>query len=89
MTLHLSLPPELEGRLRHEAERLGLSPDVVTLHLLDKHLPPLDRRAAAVALLQSWIDTDDSDDVDTDYDLFRAIDEVRTSDRKLFPDVVP
>jgi hypothetical protein len=86
MTLQLKLPPELEDRLRREAERQGLPPDVVTLQLLDKHLPPQDRRAATEAMLQSWIDADDSDEADREYDLFRAIDEARTSDRKLFPD---
>ena len=85
MTLHLTLPPELAERLRREAERQGLPPEVVTVHLLDKHLPAPDHRAQTVALLQSWIDAE-TDDNDADYDLFRALDAARTSDRKLFPD---
>jgi hypothetical protein len=85
MTLQVALPPDLEQRLRSEAERQRLSTDAVTLQLLDKYLPPADRRAQTVALLQSWID-DDADDVDSDYDLLQALDEARTSDRKLFPE---
>src|SRR5438105_10976978 len=54
MTLHLTLPPELEDRLRKEAERQGLSADTVTLNLLNEHLPALDRRDELIALLQSW-----------------------------------
>ncbi|HET6883762.1 MAG TPA: hypothetical protein VFI31_26655 [Pirellulales bacterium] len=39
MVLELSLSPELEDRLRQEAERRGVSPDAVTIELLDRHLP--------------------------------------------------
>jgi hypothetical protein len=84
MTLQVILPPDLEQRLRSEADRQGLSTDAMTVQLLDKYLPPADRRAQAVALLQSWID--DTDDGDSDYDLLTALDEGRTSDRKLFPE---
>jgi hypothetical protein len=48
MTLQLNLPAALEQRLRHEAQRRGLSLDAVTLHLLDEHLPGPDRPNAAV-----------------------------------------
>jgi hypothetical protein len=85
MTLQLTLPAQLENRLRQEAERQGLSADALTLRLLDKHLPLPDHRAQTVALLQSWIEGED-DEADQDYDLFHALDEARTSDRKLFPD---
>jgi len=88
MTLRVALPPDLEQRLRSEAERQGLSADAVTLQLLDKYLPPSNRRAQTVALLQSWIDADDAEDVDSDYDLLHALDEARTSNRKLFPDTL-
>jgi hypothetical protein len=74
----------LEERLRGEAQRRGLPPDTVTLQVLDEHLPPLDRRTQTIALLQSWID-DEPDAADAEYDLFKALDEARTSERKLFP----
>lgn len=86
MTLQLSLPPNLEERLRREAQRRGLSPDSLVLQLLEKYLPSSDRRAETIALLQSWIDSDEPDAADTDYDLFQALDEARTSNRRLFPE---
>jgi len=87
MTLHLHLPPELAERLRYEAERRGLAADACTVELLEKHLPPNDRRAELVALLQSWIDAPDADEQKATGDyLIRALDEDRLSDRKLFPD---
>ncbi len=86
MTMKFTLSPEIEQRLRSEAERQGRSVDAVALQLLDKYLPPTDRRAQTVALLQSWIDGDDEDDGDSDYDLLKALDDARTSERKLFPE---
>jgi hypothetical protein len=53
MTLNLSLPPDLEERLQHEAERQGLPADALTLRLLDQHLPSQDPREELVELLQS------------------------------------
>jgi hypothetical protein len=85
MTLQVPLSPDLEARLRSEAERQGLSADAVTVLLLNKYLPPADRRGKTIALPQSWID-DDADDVDSDYNLLPALDDARTSDRKLFPE---
>jgi hypothetical protein len=86
LTLQLSLPPDLEQRLRNEAERQQQSAVDITLELLDKHLPSADRRAQTVALLQSWIDIEDAAEGDADYDLLKSLDEARTSHRKLFPD---
>ncbi len=87
MTLRMDLPADLAERLRQAAERRGLSADAYTLGLLEQHLPPVDRRAALVALLQSWIDADDADEQKETGDyLIRALDEDRLSDRKLYPD---
>jgi hypothetical protein len=60
MTLQLSLPPELEARLRREAERCGQPTESIALRVLDAHLPPpLDPgRAAAVAMLERWMEED-------------------------------
>jgi len=88
MTLQLNLPPQLDDRLRSEAVRQGLSPDGLTLLLLDKHLPPADDRAQTVALLQYWIEEVDTTAADASYDLFQALDAARTSDRKLFPEAL-
>ena len=86
MTLTLYLTPELEQRLTQEAKRQGLSIDVYTLQLLDKHLPAKDRREELITLLQSWIDEDDAgEQQETGEYLVRVLDEDRLSDRKLFP----
>jgi hypothetical protein len=86
MTLTLHLPPELEQRLTQEAKRQGLALDVYTLQLLDKSLPPKDRRIELVALLQSWLDEGDPEEQqETGEHLIRALDEDRLADRPLFP----
>jgi hypothetical protein len=93
MTLQLTFPPELEERLRREAERCGESTELVALRLLDRHLPPPldDRRAAAVALLQRWTEEDAAlspDEAAANAAVLRALDEDRPSYRKLFTDVL-
>jgi len=86
MTLTLHLPLELEQRLTQEAKRHGLALDAYTLQLLDKSLPPKDRRTELVTLLQSWIDEGDFEEQqETGEYLIRALDEDRLADRQLFP----
>ncbi len=93
MTFQLNLPAHLEERLRREAERQGLPPDAITLQILDQHLPkPLDeRRAAAIAMLQQWMEEDAglSDEESAENEkILRMIDEDRPSYRKLFTDIL-
>lgn len=91
MTIQLSLPAELEGRLRQEAQRQGLSPDAVTLKLLDQHLPSGDRRAALLTLLEQWNQEDEmltAEEIAANAEALRAIDEDRLSNRKLFTDIL-
>jgi hypothetical protein len=87
MTLQLTLPPQLEARLRQEAERCGKPSEAIALRLLDEHLPPLDeRRAAAVALLHQWMEEDAPiGGAEEDDEFFRNLDASRTSNRLLFP----
>ena len=86
MTLTLHLPPELEQRLTQEAKRQGLALDAYTLQLLDKSLPPKDRRTELVTLLQSWIEDENPEEQQETGDyLIRALDEDRLADRPLFP----
>ena len=86
MTLTLHLPPELEQRLTQEAKRHGLALDAYTLQLLDKSLPPKDRRTELVTLLQSWIeDGNPEEQQETGEYLIRALDEDRLAERPLFP----
>lgn len=75
--------------MRREAERQRLSPDVVTLKILDEHLPPVDRQAATLAMLQQWIAEDQAmteEESASNAELLRTLDEDRLSDRKLFTD---
>jgi hypothetical protein len=86
MTLTLHLPPDLEQRLTQEAKRHGLALDAYTLQLLDKSLPPKDRCAKLVALLQSWIEEGNPEEQqETGEYLIRVLDEDRLADRQLFP----
>lgn len=86
MVLHLSLPPDLEKRLQHEAERQGLPADTLTLRLLDENLPAQGSRGELVELLQSWIDSKDVEEQrETGNYLIQALDEDRLSNRSLFP----
>lgn len=83
----VTLPPELERRLSVEAAKQGLDVEQFAVKVLDQCLPA-DRKADAVALLQSWIDADDSEAAEqkaTGDFLIQALDEDRLSDRKLFP----
>jgi len=93
MTLQLNLPAQIEKRLRQEADRQGLAPAAMTLKLLDQHLPqPLDdRRAAAIAMLNQWMEEDQSlsdEELAENQDLLRQIDEDRPSYRKLFNEIL-
>ena len=86
MTISLALTPELEQRLKQAAEQQGLSADALAVRLLEQHLPPAERRAELVALLQSWIDGDDeAEQQETGEYLARVLDEDRLSNRILFP----
>jgi hypothetical protein len=92
MTLQLALPPEVEERLRREAERCGQPAESVALRLLEQHLPPPDdRRAAAVAMLHRWADEDATlppEEAAANAEVLRALDEDRPSYRKLFADIL-
>lgn len=86
MALTLHLPPDLEQRLARAAEQQGVPAEEYTLQLLDRHLPPTDRRAAIIALLESWLDESEAEEQrETGDYLVQALDEDRLSDRPLFP----
>jgi hypothetical protein len=86
MDLMLPLSSELEQRLAKEAMRLSIAPAECVLHLLDQHLPPEGHGPELVALLQSWLDDDNStEQKETGDYLVKALDEDRLCDRKHFP----
>lgn len=86
MTLTITLTAELEQRLKQEATRRGLPVGECAEQILANQLSRGNQKSQAVALLQSWIDADDTEDQkETGEFLIRALDEDRPSDRKLFP----
>ena len=92
MALQINLSPELDERLRQEAERRQESVEAVVLRLLEEHLPPpLDleaRRAAAIAMLRQWMEEDAAlspEESEQAEEFFRGLDAARTSNRPLFP----
>lgn len=86
MTLTLELDAELEEHLTHEAKQQGLSVESVTKNILQQALSPGERAAKVGALLRSWLVEDDQGEQKETWDyLVKALDEDRSSDRKLFP----
>jgi hypothetical protein len=93
MTIQITLPTQLQERLRQEAERRGLGQETVALRVLDEHLPPAveARRAAAVALLRGWAKEDESltaEELAANAEVLKTVDEDRPSYRKIFTDIL-
>ncbi len=93
MSLQLTLPPQLEERLKQEAARRGLSADACAIQTLDQHLPPVldERRAAAIAMLDRWAEEDEAlspEEAAENANVLRMLDEDRPSYRKLFTDLL-
>src|SRR5437879_658168 len=72
MSLVIDLAPEVESRLEKEAARNGAKPAEYAGRLIERSLPAgqevghhtslTEKQKAAIALLQSWIDEDATDD---------------------------
>ena len=94
MTLQLTLSPELEERLRSEAECRGLSAEAVVLQLLEQHLPNVmtdERRVATIAMLHRWMEEDAAltpEEEAANAEVLRTLDKDRPSHRKLFTDIL-
>lgn len=101
LSLQLTLSPELEQRLHQETERQGISADAVALQILQQHLPPFDpcaaerreqeRQATLLAMLEQWAKEDEAmtdEEIASNREVLRAIDENRGSGRKLFQDIL-
>lgn len=86
MILALNLSPELEQYLVQEAAQHGLSVEILALQLLTDSILLKQKRAEAVNLLQSWLDSEDEEEQqETGQYLIQVLDEDRLSERKLFP----
>jgi hypothetical protein len=87
MSMQLTLPPQLEERLKQEAARRGMTADACAIQTLDQHLPPVDRAAQLQALFDQWAAEDQAaEPCHGDYDFFKEVDAARPSNRKLYPD---
>ena len=65
MTLAINLTPAEELRLHAAAQQEGIAPAELARKLVIEHLPPVhDENAASIALLQSWLEEDATDDPD-------------------------
>lgn len=65
MTLTINLTPAEERQLRVAAQQEGIAPAELARKLVTEHLPPVsDENAASIALLQSWLEEDATDDPD-------------------------
>ena len=63
MTLTINLTREEEERLHAAALKEGIDPAELVRKLVTEHLPPAhDENAASIALLQSWLAKDATDD---------------------------
>jgi hypothetical protein len=86
VTLTLNLSTELEQRLQSAAEADGVTPSEYAVKALDEKLSDVHRRQQAMALLRSWRERGDAKQQQQAMEfLIQALDEDRTSDRKLFP----
>ena len=81
MTVTLELPPSLEERIRHEAQRQGVPEETVILKVLETSIPYDNQVARFHTLVENWLQepTEDSDDV------LEQLDNSRQSERKLYP----
>lgn len=87
MTLQLSLPPDLENRLKLAASKNGKPADEFAVQVLDANLPRTQSNLAAAQMLLDWanqIDAMTDEESAENERILRAIDEDRLSDRKLF-----
>ena len=86
MALTVTLTPDLEKRLIQQANQKGISAENYALQLLDKYIDSKDNKTELVALLQEWLDADDTEEqIETAEYLIHALDADRLSNRKLFP----
>ena len=87
MPLTVPLTPDLEAQLAAEAARAGVAPERLAAGVLALHLRA-DRRATAVALLDSWLaeaEADPAEQQETGEALVRGLDAARPGQRPHFP----
>src|SRR5579884_1290993 len=103
MTLIIELTPSEEARLEAAARQEGIGPSELAKKLVTEHLPPLpniqpgvdEENAAAIALLQSWLEAEATDDPEEIREAKQELEEFKqnlnanraaTGERLLFPE---
>ena len=98
----VNLPPDIEGRVVAEAARVGVTPERLVAALLERQLAAdrlaavagaaeaervaAARRAAVIALLDSWLaESDSAEQRETCDALIQGLDANRPGQRQLFP----
>jgi hypothetical protein len=85
MMTTVNLTPDLGSRVVAEADRVGVTPKRLVTRFLDRHFPA-GRRAAAIALLDSWLaETDTTEQRETGDALMQGLDAGRPGQRPHFP----
>jgi hypothetical protein len=87
MPLEITIPPPIEGMVRQEASRRGVTADAFALLAIIDQLPAQQRRAAAAELARLW-EREGDDGADDHAEVLRAIDSHRPEGQKLFTEVL-
>ncbi|MGE0131329.1 MAG: hypothetical protein AB7U82_24880 [Blastocatellales bacterium] len=92
MTITLTLAPELEFKLKQEADRRGLPPEQYALEVLDKNITDADEpanddareRAEKLAeLFRQWSEEEVDESEALDDEFFRRLEENRVAFREI------
>lgn len=86
MAITLTLSNHSQKQLQEEAASRGMSAVAYAEQILETHLRQQAQNQEAIALIQSWMDEEDSEEQkETGTYLVEALDKSRLSERKLFP----
>jgi hypothetical protein len=85
MTITLTLAPELEFKLKQEADRRGLPPEQYALEVLDEHITGSAReRAEKLAeMFRQWSEEEVDESEALDDEFFRRLKENRVAFREI------
>jgi hypothetical protein len=85
MTITLTLAPELEFKLKQEADRRGLPPEQYALEVLDEHIPrSAHERAEKLAeMFRQWNEEEVDESEALDDEFFQRLEENRVAFREI------
>jgi len=91
MNLQIELPEALGRRLADEAHKRGSALSNLAVELLEQSLPISTKAKSTSEMILGWVAQDEmmsDDDITRHRSVLKAIDEDRSSDRKLFAKVL-